>query len=586
MKNTIKLGLAAGLALVTLVGCDDFLDDNRYPLDTMTDNPEYWNNESNVSSQCEYFYNEYLGYGNGQSWTNDFYYCSLNDDQCAKMQSGSGITFATWEFQYANEKNSSWDATYTIIRRCNIIINNLKNSTLSETVRANYTGIARLNRAYEYFDIVRKFGDVCLVTEVLDPDMPELYGPRVDRDKVMDFVLEDLNYAVENISLQSSKSAFSKDMANAMKSQICLYEAAYAKYHKNDNTRAEKYYREVVNACNAVMNSYTLSPTYRENYNSSRTAMLANSEVIFAKTYISGQLGHSMCKYLSSNTPIAGMTKDAFDAYLFKDGKPLATTSENTSDAAVLNADGKLDLSAALAVRDQRLAQTIDPYLSYNGNSVMRLGTSGAAISDPLASNTGYTIMKFIDPTSDYNSITLDGSNTVCAPIFWLAGIYLDYAEARAELNALTDGDLNNTLNKLYARAGLPAQTVASLNAIGDPANNAGVSSLIWEIRRCRRCELMFDRNARYWDMIRWHQLDKLDTVRYPNIAMGANVSNAPASANEDVIVENGYINAAKDKAGTSTRVFNEREYLQPLGTTLIKLYAAKGIEFKQNPGW
>lgn len=61
-----------------------------------------------------------------------------------------------------------------------------------------------------------------------------------------------------------------------------------------------------------------------------------------------------------------------------------------------------------------------------------------------------------------------------------------------------------------------------------DPANNMGVSNLIWEIRRCRRCELIMDNWYRYWDLIRWHQLDKLDSTKYPNIMLGANVSNVP----------------------------------------------------------
>lgn len=586
MKKSIIFGMIAGA--VALSSCNDFLDDNRYPLDKQTDNPEYWNNEMNVKSQCNYFYSEYLGYGNGTSWTNDFYYRSLSDDQSAKISSGSGIIFADWDFQYAPEKNSSWDATYTVIRRCNIIINNVEVSTLPEKVKANYIGIAKLNRAFQYFDIVRKFGDVCLVTEVLDVNSPELYGPRVNRNTVMDFVLDDINYAAENITLQSSKSEFSKDMANAMKSQICLFEGAFAKYHQNDNARAEKYFNEVVNACNAVMGSYRLAPTYRENYNSSRTAILANPEMIFCKTYISGQLGHSMCKYLSSNTPICGMTKDAFDAYLFKDGKPLATTGEVKSDAGKLDANGKIDLTDVLAVRDSRLSQTIDDHLAYNGNQFTRTDAAGTAVSDPLASNTGYTIKKYVDVNVGYDAITNDGSNTVCAPIYWLANVYLDYAEARAELGQLTDTDVANTLNKLYARAGLPDQTVASLSNMNDPANNMGVSSLLWEVRRCRRCELMFDHYTRYWDLIRWHKLDLLDTTKPENIdiVLGANVSAADDAANAGVIVTDGYINSAKTTASTSTRVFSDREYLQPIGTTLLNLYNLKDIEFKQNPGW
>lgn len=580
-KHLIYIACAA--ASFSMVSCDDFLDKNRYPLDIQTDQPAYWNNKVNVEAQLDAFYGYYTGYGNGASWVNDFYYRSLNDDQCAQMNSGSGVVFTQWPYQYAPVSNSVWDATYVAIRKCNTIVIKVEGSTLSEPEKLNYTAIARLNRAYQYWDLVRNIGDVPLIEGILDTDSEELYGPRTPRNEVMDYVLKDINFACENIAQQSNKIEFSKDMANAMKAEICLYEAAFAKYHQHDNARATKYYQEVVDACNNLMGKYEVCDDYRSLFNSMWAAdsekgyvsLRDNGEVIFMKGYLAGTLGHSMIKYLSSNTPIAGMTKDAFDAYLFKDGKPLATTGEVKDDAAVPTEDG-LSIEAALAVRDNRLAQTIDSYLAFNGNSHQRPN------SDPLASNTGYTIKRFVNPGMSYDDCTTDGRNATCAPIYWMAEIYLALAEAKAELGTLTDADLDNTINKLFKRAELPARTVAELNAINDPANNAGVSSLIWEIRRCRRCELMFCKNARWWDMIRWHQLDKLDTVKYPNTAMGANVSKASAEQVKNVSVTNGYIDAAKNSAAVSTRIYNEREYLQPIGTTQLRL----NKQLEQNPGW
>jgi len=580
-KHLIYIACAA--ASFSMVSCDDFLDKNRYPLDIQTDQPAYWNNKVNVEAQLDAFYGYYTGYGNGASWVNDFYYRSLNDDQCAQMNSGSGVVFTQWPYQYAPVSNSVWDATYVAIRKCNTIVIKVEGSTLPEPEKLNYTAIARLNRAYQYWDLVRNIGDVPLIEGILDTDSEELYGPRTPRNEVMDYVLKDINFACENIAQQSNKIEFSKDMANAMKAEICLYEAAFAKYHQHDNARATKYYEEVVNACNNLMGKYEVCDDYRSLFNSMWAAdsekgyvsLRDNGEVIFMKGYLAGTLGHSMIKYLSSNTPIAGMTKDAFDAYLFKDGKPLATTGEVKDDAAVPTEDG-LSIEAALAVRDNRLAQTIDSYLAFNGNSHQRPN------SDPLASNTGYTIKRFVNPGMSYDDCTTDGRNATCATIYWMAEIYLALAEAKAELGTLTDADLNNTINKLFKRAELPARTVAELNAINDPANNAGVSSLIWEIRRCRRCELMFCKNARWWDMIRWHQLDKLDTVKYPNTAMGANVSKASAEQVKNVSVTNGYIDAAKNSAAVSTRIYNEREYLQPIGTTQLRL----NKQLEQNPGW
>ena len=65
--------------------------------------------------------------------------------------------------------------------------------------KQNYIGIARLYRGYEYYNLVRQYGDVILVDHVLDVNSPELYAARTDRRTVMDFAYEDLKYAMPSI---------------------------------------------------------------------------------------------------------------------------------------------------------------------------------------------------------------------------------------------------------------------------------------------------------------------------------------------------------------------------------------------------
>ena len=591
MKKQIFLGIIACGAALT--GCNDFLDDNRYPLDQQTDSPAYWTNKVNVQSQVNQLYTNFTGYGSGTSWVNDFYYRSLSDDQCNHMESGAVMGFADWTYKQAESTNSVWDASYTQVRRCNYIINNC--NIADEVENNNLIGQARLIRAMQYYELVRALGDVPLVKEVLDPTSEQLYGERTPRNEVMDFVLEDLNFAIANIATKSHKVEFSVDMANAMKSEICLYEAAYAKYHQNDNARATKFYKEVVAACEAVMNAgYSISADYRSIYNSS-TAMTDNaplgnannSEIIFMKGYKTGTLGHSAMSYLSTETAIPGMTKDAFDAYLFKDAKPLATTSLNKSDvpAPITNDKDSVigyNISAMLAVRDGRLAETIDSTLAFGAVTFQRPN------SNFLNSTTGYTICKYVDPDYPKQQTVGNGSNATSAPIYWLAYTYCDYLEARAELGELTDADVTKCVKPLWDRAGIDTSKLnkAYLENMADPANNMGVSSLLWELRRLRRCELMFDRNHRYWDLVRWHQLDLLDSNKHPNIVLGANVAAANDKQLVGVTLSGNYINAAASGNTVSSRVFTDREYLQPLGTTIIRLYEDKGLTLPQNPGW
>ncbi|MDE6043324.1 MAG: RagB/SusD family nutrient uptake outer membrane protein [Muribaculaceae bacterium] len=585
MKKHIIFG-ALAVASIGLTGCNDLLERDRFQPQTQVNQPAYWNTENNVNLQLNGLYGYYTGYGNGATWSTNFYNLGLSDDQTAFMQSGVGMAFAEWNFQVVPTSSSVWSSTYTALRRINTIIEGLEGSTLPEGVKNNALGVARMNRAYQYWDLVRCYGDVPLIKSVLNTDSEEMYAPRTNRNEVMDYVLDDLNFAVAHIIKESSKIEWSNDMAQAMKAEICLFEGAFAKYHQNDDTRATKFFTEAANAAGAVMNKYPLCEDYQSLYNSYYIAqegipsLTANPEIIFMKGYASGQLANSLVPYIC-NQMNGGITKDAFDAYLFKDGLPKALTTENTDDAAVKDADGNYTIAAALAVRDERLSKTVEEIVAFGAKQWARPNANAQT------SITGYMIKKFNNVNIPKSDATTEGRGYTCAPIFWGARVKLAYAEAKAELGTLTDADLNATINQIFQRAGLPTRTVAQLSAIADPANNMGVSNLLWEIRRCRRCERIMDENIRYWDLIRWHQLDKLDTQKYPNIMLGANLSNVDTEDMAGVYTNSeGYIQSNVSNAGRKDRIFTDREYLYPIGSGQIDLYKEHGYDLKQNPGW
>ena len=561
MKRLFIIGAVA--ATMGLVSCDDTV--TKDPLDEFVNNSEYWSNTVNLDNQCNRLYELYLGYGNAGSpgW---YYFKSLSDDQ-------ANATFDTWTFTNVPASSGTWSGAWEEVRGMGYIMDGLKKSSLDAETKAYYEGIVRLNRAWQYYQLVRMYGNVPWVATALDPSDPIVYGERTDRDVIMDSVLNDLNFANKVIT-GTTKTTWNNGMVNAMKADICLYEGTFCKYRTAadngkaaDADRANKYLNECITACNAVFaHGYTLAPDYKANYSS--TDLESNDEMIFVKSYVKDLFAHSTIDYTSSSSNQNGITKDAFDSFLFLDGKPLASTSLDKSDAAELDAEGNVSISKALSVRDKRLAAIVDPCLGFKGYGWTRV--EGAK----MTSATGYTIGKFDDPAAFelYYRQNI-GTNYTDAPIFWLAPVYLAYAEAKAELGTIAQSDLDNTINKLQARAGLPAMTTAPA---ADPANDMGVSNLIWEIRRCRRCELMLDNWYRYWDMIRWHQLDKLDTNKNPDILLGANVGNIP---NLEVDINaDGYIIASQN----ASRVYEAKHYLYPIPSTQITLNPNLG----QNPGW
>lgn len=572
MKKYIYI-LAASLMAFT--SCDEILD--KSPLDTFADE-NFWTGEGNVESYANTFFNNFSGYGNGGGG-GTFYFPTLNDNQA-----GSG--FRDWNYSDNLVSNGDWDSAYEEIRRACILINRVSGmSSLSSKQKANWKGVARMNRALQYYWLVREFGDVPLVLSELNNEDKSLFGERIDRDVVIDSALADINYAVANITTKSNKTGWSVDLANAMKAEICLFEGTYCKYRvaadgqkAPDATRATAYLKAAKEACLALMGSgYSLSKSYQSNYNS--LDLKSNTEMILYKHYVKDVFDHSLVDYTCSSSQQNGMTKDAFDAFLFIDGKPKATTSEVKTDAAstflTQGAVKLLDLGPLLSVRDPRLAVCIDRGVDYDDNhTYIRFFDKNRTDATPMTSSTGYSVNKFDTNELPAPYRVQTSYNYTDAPLYWYSVVLLEYAEACAELGACNQNDLDISVNLLRERVGMNDMSVSPE---ADPANNMNVSNLIWEIRRERRVELMFDNDFRFWDLNRWHQLDKLDTQKYPDIMLGANVTN-DSNFSSSTVVKNGYIDASSGKV----RTYESKFYFYPIPTSQIKLNEA----LTQNSGW
>ena len=564
LKSIILCGL--GVVLLSMSSCSDVLDTEPYDKFTKSN---YFTSETNVQLFANYFYNTFVGYGSGSG---DYYFNYLNDDQAV-----TGIS--NWTFMSVPGSASAWNTPYVEIRRANTLIAAIPGvEAMSEAKKANWLGIGRLYRAWQHYKLVRAYGDCYWVDKELDAtDEDILYGPRQPRNDVMDKVLEDLNFACANITDNAnSRTAFNKWVALAMKAEVCLYEGDYSKYVTKNNERANRYLAEAKSACEQIMSSgnFALNGNYQANFNSLDLA--GNKEMILYKHYIQSTFAHGTIDYTCGSTQVNGMTKDAFDSYLFKDGKPLASTSLNKTDrGTVVTLDDNsglgeanyIDISNVLANRDPRLTAQVDHILQFPGCGYARFGGAQSTAS------TGYGIFLFnTNRQSTYG-------NWTDAPIFWYAEILLNYAEACAEMGNISQNDLDRSINLLRDRVGMP-HLLTSVEA--DPANNMGVSNIIWEIRRERRVEMMFCMNDRYFSLLRWNQLSLLDTDTHPNLCRGAYVAGYDAQGVkiDGVDIDNdGYINCRNNGA---PRKWDAKYNLYPIPDDQRNLNPQIG----QNPGW
>lgn len=557
MKTYIKKLFAAAVCCTVLSCSKGFLDRGSQ---VVFSDSNFWTSESNVKSYCWEFYNLFTGYGTGTN--GDFYFTTFTDDQAARSMD----LFPT----AAPASNAHWD--YTYIRKANLLLERIPQmNSLTAEAANHYMGVARFFRAFEYANLVRHFGDVPYIDKYLDQsDVEAIYAPRVPRSAVVDSIMADLQYASMNVRTTVRNKSLgdvnmlSQEVVLAYLSRVALYEGSYARYVSGDETRAQMLLQLAAGAAQDIMESgqYSLTPVYRNLYSS--LDLGGNPEVLLYKSYVSGILTHSVIGYTNSSTMMSGLSRDAVDSFLCSDGLPVSLSPMYAGDETI---------SQTLSGRDLRLVQSVEDVLAYIGNPDEKGFTS----------STGYIITKFNNSSLGASEV-LAPNNPTDAPVFWLAEVLLNYAEACAELGTLTQEGLDISVNLLRARAGVAPMVLASIP--DDPVRDIDVPPLLWEIRRERRCELIMD-GFREWDIRRWGKLEYLDPAVKPSIFQGAYIGAADAGAGLPdglSVSPDGYILPYGENVGRTVEI--PKNYLDAIPTGQLTLYRLKGIEFPQNPGW
>jgi hypothetical protein len=263
--------------------------------------------------------------------------------------------------------------------------------------------------------------------------------------------------------------------------------------------------------------------------------------------------------------------------YLCADGLPISLSGQYMGDDVYEN---------VFVDRDPRLRQSI---LHPADQAIYRYGNHNfdayaypriQGMPGGQSSTTGYHIIKVWQLAPSYATYN---TSTTPAIVLRFAETLLIYAEAKAELGTITQGDLDMSINLIRDRVGMPH---LDLNPPMDPKYAAdGVSSLIVEIRRERRIELFME-GFRYDDLRRWKQGKKLEEKDFGMRWDTANRTRFDPSGN--ATIQTGLVNGIEYLEvykGTDyeTPVFDEsRHYLWPIPTSALSQNPSLG----QNPGW
>lgn len=572
IKSKLLLMFVTAIVAMSSVSCEDYLTED--PADKFT-NDNFWQTEDNVKTFSWINYDTFYGYGNGTTIGLSFFYYHGTDNRIDDNL--AAFTFFQMPVTATTTNVYSWNEYYTLIRRCNLMLEKVPNVAMSEAKKNHYIGVAKFFRAYTYYRLVQKFGNVPYTDKYLAQNDPLVYAPAKPRAEIIDKVIADLEEATNLLlPIDDKNVTVNKYTAFAALSNVCLYEGTYRKYHLGQDGNA--YLNKAKTASLAVMDNsaYKLNTDWKSLYNSVELA--GNTEVILAKRYLTNVLMHSLQNYTNTSTTQYGLTKWAAESYVTTNGLPI----QQVGNTQYIGDD---DITKTFTNRDPRFAKTVNP--SNYGYKGKPFGTTA------LTSMSGYVFELYNNPTTSGPDVTTGGRNYTDSPLFTLSEVYLNYAEACAELGTATNADLDISINKVRNRAGIAPLTTDGNNAfaggvqINDPIRTStleqitgAVSPLIWEVRRERRTEFMSWTTLRQMDIYRWKKGDYLNDTKNPDVNLGARVGTPVGT--QVKVDNNGYIKIYP----TSTRNFEAKHYLLNIPTNDIDLYKAQGVELKQNPGW
>lgn len=167
-----------------------------------------------------------------------------------------------------------YQSMYEIIFRANNVLNYLEVADAGN--RAKYSAEAKFLRAYAYFNLVRLFGDVPMVTRVVGPQDNEALFTRVPKAQIYSQIASDLQEAISNLD-NTHKSRASQAAAQGLLAKVYL-------------TQDDRKYPEAAQLCQDIISSgkFSLQTNFSDVFYKE-----LNNEIIFAIQYQAGNTQES-----------------------------------------------------------------------------------------------------------------------------------------------------------------------------------------------------------------------------------------------------------------------------------------------------
>lgn len=470
---------------------------------------------------------------------------------------------------------------YGLVRSTNEFIGKLSEiegvEGMGDDLRNVRIAEARFLRAFTYFEMVKRYGGVPLITEAQDIDLPEekLFVSRNSEKEVYDFIADECDMISEILpnAEQAEAGRVHKYAALALKSRAMLYAASIAKYGKQQldgllgfpASEAKSYWQKAYDAAKAVQaGGYAL---YNEEEDKAKNYQMifldeGNCETIFSKVYNGKDVvGHSysLFHWPGCDTRVSwgseGLANlETVELYDYVDGR------SGKDDRAIFKSDQLIDFVEHYKDKDPRFHASINyPGATFSGVKIY--SHSGTYVDGVLDNSltqvgeidgepwfaksqwsrfqdvTGFGLKKFLD---EPNGIQVKGGESdEDWIVFRYAETLLNLAEAAYELDK--PGEALGYINEIRERAGMFLYKSIDMD----------------KIRHERAVELFLE-DQKFWDLKRWRTAETELSHQYGGIRtyFDWDAKKYRVEVNEN--------------ADHRLRTFEEKHYYQPISISRI----------------
>jgi hypothetical protein len=481
--------------------------------------------------------------------------------------------------------NSYAGMAFKNIRAVNLLMSNINDiKNITEAQKNELLGQAYFFRAWNYFQLIRRYGGWFIFDKVFAPD-DNLDLPRLSYQESTDWLVSDLDKAFELLPDSwpgSDKGRVTKTAAKGLKGWALLYAASPTmnsdlKYNIEYCKLAAKASAEAIDYVNSK-NIYKLMPGQTvEDYNKifySKT-QLGSEEAIFYKiggtNYTNGRPSAACwnANFIvrsreSANVHLATPTQNFVDLFETKDGLPIGDPASGYNDQAPYsNREPRFYYNILYHGQEWGFRNGVRQPIEFWAENTYDTKISADYQSQPqYYPRVPYMIRKWWPESA--NVWQNDYQYYMVSIYMRVAQLYLDFAEAANEAYGPNGAVPGTSLTAVEAinivRARVGAVPILSKHTTSKEV----FRERIWNERTV---ELCFE-NHRWFDIRRWHiAKDVIKNLMKPVITR---------------VGDNKYTYRYERLPDPLQKVFEEKHYWYPI----LQSEMDKVSVFKQNPGW